>query len=211
MTSESSHSFRYQPHCHDTYFLSLSFTNTFISSLSWLDTSSTSLKITTPSIFRPLTLWGVSTIRWKQADILGSNLERFLVRILFCLFAQDTGIFEPESFKLYLLNRTAEDGSDLGHYLARLFDVLNTPRITARRSSTKLSQHSRRSTANCLPKISDSRISTGKCATRCSAVRTSTGRVFRRQSSVRSFRRSWNRRNGVKSADITPTNATFSK
>ncbi len=57
----------------------------------------------------------------------GHQLERFLVRILFCLFAQDTGIFEPESFKLYLLNRTAEDGSDLGLHLARLFDVLNTP------------------------------------------------------------------------------------
>jgi hypothetical protein len=57
----------------------------------------------------------------------GHQLERFLVRILFCLFAQDTGIFERESFKLYLLNRTAQDGSDLGLHLARLFDVLNTP------------------------------------------------------------------------------------
>ena len=58
----------------------------------------------------------------------GHRLERFLVRILFCLFAEDTGIFdEREAFKLYLLNRTAEDGSDLGLHLARLFDVLNTP------------------------------------------------------------------------------------
>jgi hypothetical protein len=57
----------------------------------------------------------------------GHQLERFLVRILFCLFAEDTGIFEPEAFRLYLLNRTAEDGSDLGLHLARLFDVLNTP------------------------------------------------------------------------------------
>ncbi len=57
----------------------------------------------------------------------GHRLERFLVRILFCLFAEDTGIFERESFKLYLVNRTAEDGSDLGLHLARLFDVLNTP------------------------------------------------------------------------------------
>jgi hypothetical protein len=40
---------------------------------------------------------------------------------------EDTGIFERESFKLYLLNHTAEDGSDLGLHLARLFDVLNTP------------------------------------------------------------------------------------
>lgn len=58
----------------------------------------------------------------------GHNLERFLVRVLFCLFAEDTGIFEPEAFRLYLLNRTAEDGSDLGLHLARLFDVLNTPK-----------------------------------------------------------------------------------
>lgn len=57
----------------------------------------------------------------------GHRLERFLVRILFCLFGEDTGIFERESFKLYLLNRTAEDGSDLGLHLAGLFDVLNTP------------------------------------------------------------------------------------
>lgn len=58
----------------------------------------------------------------------GHQLERFLVRILFCLFAEDTEIFEPEAFRLYLLNRTAEDGSDLGLHLSRLFDVLNTPR-----------------------------------------------------------------------------------
>ncbi|HLW71894.1 MAG TPA: type IIL restriction-modification enzyme MmeI [Candidatus Binataceae bacterium] len=57
----------------------------------------------------------------------GHRLERFLVRILFCLFGQDTGIFERESFTLYLKNRAAEDGSDLGPHLARLFDVLNTP------------------------------------------------------------------------------------
>jgi hypothetical protein len=50
----------------------------------------------------------------------GHRLERFLVRILFCLFGEDTGIFERESFKLYLLNRTAEDGSDLGLHLAHL-------------------------------------------------------------------------------------------
>ena len=56
----------------------------------------------------------------------GHDLERFLVRVLFCLFAEDTGIFERESFRLYLENRTAADGSDLGIHLARLFEVLNT-------------------------------------------------------------------------------------
>ncbi|MEK7781944.1 MAG: DNA methyltransferase, partial [Verrucomicrobiota bacterium] len=57
----------------------------------------------------------------------GHHLERFLVRILFCLFAEDTGLFPRESFKLYIENHTAEDGSDLGLHLARLFDILNTP------------------------------------------------------------------------------------
>jgi len=57
----------------------------------------------------------------------GHELERFLVRILFCLFAEDTGIFERESFRLYIEDRTKPDGSDLGLHLARLFEVLNTP------------------------------------------------------------------------------------
>ena len=57
----------------------------------------------------------------------GHDLERFLVRILFCLFAEDTGIFERESFHLFVENRTKPDGSDLGQGLARLFEVLNTP------------------------------------------------------------------------------------
>ncbi len=57
----------------------------------------------------------------------GHELERFLVRILFCLFADDTGLFEPDSFKLYIENRTAKDGSDLGLHLAQLFEVLDTP------------------------------------------------------------------------------------
>jgi hypothetical protein len=56
----------------------------------------------------------------------GHQLERFLVRILFCLFAEDTGIFEREAFRLYVLNRTAQDGSDLGVQLEHLFRVLNT-------------------------------------------------------------------------------------
>lgn len=57
----------------------------------------------------------------------GHALERFLVRVLFCLFAEDTGLFERETFRLYLENRTAADGSDLGLHLAQLFEVLNTP------------------------------------------------------------------------------------
>ena len=58
----------------------------------------------------------------------GHDLERFLVRIVFCLFADDTGIFEPrDSFAELMETRTSEDGADLGQWLAQLFQVLDTP------------------------------------------------------------------------------------
>lgn len=58
----------------------------------------------------------------------GHKLEVLLVRILFCLFAEDTGIFEPRRrFQDFIEQRTNEDGSDLGGHLATLFDVLDTP------------------------------------------------------------------------------------
>jgi hypothetical protein len=63
----------------------------------------------------------------ESGGYTGHDLQRFLVRILFCLFAEDTGIFERESFRLFIENRTAPDGSDLGEKLGRLFGVLDTP------------------------------------------------------------------------------------
>ena len=64
----------------------------------------------------------------EASGYVGHDLEVFLVRTVFCLFADDTGIFEPRDIFLDLLEtRTREDGSDLGGWLARLFQVLNTP------------------------------------------------------------------------------------
>ena len=63
----------------------------------------------------------------------GHPLEVLLVRVLFCLFADDTGIFQPaQAFRAFVEERTAADASDLGPRLAQLFQVLNTPE--ARRS-----------------------------------------------------------------------------
>ena len=64
----------------------------------------------------------------KDAGYSGHPLELYMVRLLFCLFAEDTGIFERQQFKEYIEERTNEDGSDLGHHLSTLFQVLNTPR-----------------------------------------------------------------------------------
>jgi type II restriction/modification system DNA methylase subunit YeeA len=54
------------------------------------------------------------------------ELEVMLVRLLFCLFAEDTTIFEKQQFTEYIELRTNPDGSDLGIYLAQLFQTLNT-------------------------------------------------------------------------------------
>ena len=64
----------------------------------------------------------------KDAGYFGHALELYLVRLLFCLFAEDTGIFERQQFKDYIEERTSEDGSDLAHHISTLFQVLNTPR-----------------------------------------------------------------------------------
>ena len=65
----------------------------------------------------------------------GENLERFLVRIVFCLFADDTGIFETRDiFSDFIETRTSKDGSDLGALLAQLFQVLDTPESERTRS-----------------------------------------------------------------------------
>ena len=64
----------------------------------------------------------------KASGYDGHDLELFLVRIVFCLFADDTGIFEPRDiFLQFIEERTSDDGADLGPWLARLFQVLNTP------------------------------------------------------------------------------------
>lgn len=64
----------------------------------------------------------------EEGGYTGHNLEKFLVRLVFCLFADDTGIFEPRDIFLDLLEqRTNEDGSDLGQWITKLFEVLDTP------------------------------------------------------------------------------------
>ena len=68
----------------------------------------------------------------KLHDLLLKNrysshdLELYLVRILFCLFADHTGIFRRGAFFEYV-SSSKEDGSDLAGKMAALFDILDTP------------------------------------------------------------------------------------
>jgi len=63
----------------------------------------------------------------KDIGYEGHQLEVYLVRLLFCLFADDTGIFEKGILNEYLDLKTSADGSDLAAHIAQLFQILNTP------------------------------------------------------------------------------------
>lgn len=84
----------------------------------------------------------------KLHDILkshgydGHQLKVYLVRLLFCLFADDTGIFEKNIFFDYIYN-SKNDGSDLSFRMARLFEVLDSP-FEQRVKETMLSEELKR-------------------------------------------------------------------
>ena len=63
--------------------------------------------------------------RLEASGYAGHDLERFLVRIVFCLFADDTEIFEPKDI-LWDWLKNAPPDADIGARLGRLFEVLNT-------------------------------------------------------------------------------------
>lgn len=80
-----------------------------------------------PANIKAAELMGQLHDRLKDIGYDGHPLEVYLVRILFCLFAEDTSIFQKQQFQDYLEKRTNIDGSDLAPKLQELFQVLNTP------------------------------------------------------------------------------------
>ncbi len=62
-----------------------------------------------------------------STDVERHALNVFFSRLLFCFFAEDTGIFEPGQVTTAIGSLTRDDGSDLDAFLNQLFDVLDTP------------------------------------------------------------------------------------
>ena len=60
-----------------------------------------------------------------STDTERHGLNIFLSRLLFCFFAEDTGIFKADQFTNAIASHTQEDGSDLQDYLIALFKVMN--------------------------------------------------------------------------------------
>jgi hypothetical protein len=79
-----------------------------------------------PANIKAAELMGKLHDRLEEIGYEGHPLEVYLVRILFCLFAEDTTIFHKQQFQDYIEQRTHEDGSDLASKLQELFQVLNT-------------------------------------------------------------------------------------
>ncbi|MDP4086166.1 MAG: N-6 DNA methylase [Bacillota bacterium] len=63
----------------------------------------------------------------KENNITDNNkgLDLFLIRLLFCLFAEDTDIFNRKSFTNSIKTLTGEDGADLNKFFTDLFVVLD--------------------------------------------------------------------------------------
>ena len=63
----------------------------------------------------------------RDDNYTGHDLEVLLVRLVFCMFADDSGIFDHQVLLDYITNRTSDDGSDLGPRLMQVFQTLDTP------------------------------------------------------------------------------------
>jgi len=61
------------------------------------------------------------------------DLNIFISRLLFCFFAEDTGIFEENLFTSSIQRYTKEDGSDISDYLDWSFNIMD---VSLRRSDT---------------------------------------------------------------------------
>lgn len=55
------------------------------------------------------------------------DLNIFITRLLFCFFAEDTGIFAENLFTNFIRRFTKDDGSDLSYMIGQAFRVMNVP------------------------------------------------------------------------------------
>jgi hypothetical protein len=81
-----------------------------------------------PVNIRAAELMGAIHDRLKSVGYDGHALEVYLVRLLFCLFAEDTTIFDKNMFYDYLLRQTSENGDKTACALNEIFETLGTPK-----------------------------------------------------------------------------------
>lgn len=76
--------------------------------------------------------------RYNEIDYTDSHaihsLNVFISRLLFCFFAEDTGIFQGNIFTSTLNDFTRSDGSDLSTIISEAFDTMSTDNAAVRAS-----------------------------------------------------------------------------
>ena len=65
------------------------------------------------------------------------DLNIFITRLLFCFFAEDTGIFETNLFSNFIKRYTKEDGSDLSDMIGQAFCIMNVKSVDRSEDITK--------------------------------------------------------------------------
>ncbi len=67
-------------------------------------------------------------IKKNNKELSDHDMNVFMARLLFCFFAEDSGIFPQEAqFTNYISEHSAVDGSDLHEHIERVFLIMNTP------------------------------------------------------------------------------------
>lgn len=98
--------------------------------LPWAGIEKATITLDTPADIRAAQRMGklFDSLKRDNPTIASHDLNVFLARLLFCLFAEDSGIFEGENiFTNFIASVSQEDGSDLKSIMERLFKVMNTP------------------------------------------------------------------------------------
>lgn len=133
----------------------------------------------------------------------GHPIREWLTRILFCLFADDTGVWGRAAFHAYVAFHSRTDGSDLGATIETVFQILNTPPTDGPATSTRTWLSSSTSTATSSRSASPSRSATPRPVTPSWRHAVSSGRSSRRPSSGRCFRTSPRPETAANSAPTT--------
>lgn len=105
--------------------------------LPWAGIEKASITLDTPADIRAAQRMGklFDALRRDNPTMPPHDLNVFMARLLFCLFAEDSGIFEQKDlFTNFIASVSQEDGSDLQGILKRLFAVMNTPMDAPSRS-----------------------------------------------------------------------------
>ena len=62
----------------------------------------------------------------KEANYPIEYVDKYLVRLVFCLFAEDSGLFARSVFSEYIASHSVEDGSNVGPIINSMFEILDT-------------------------------------------------------------------------------------